>query len=112
MKKFTYTLNLDLLRLNEKEKVFIAESGEKSILENILNQGLAGKYPSGMSTDKRRIYGRLLEKMDADTSGTLEIEEAEFDLIKEAIASDEARFLPEQTRLISQYLKAIDMAKE
>lgn len=111
MKTISYKLDIEKLKLNEQETRFLTDVGEKVFFENTLNQGLSNKYPSGMPIAKQKIYSRLLDKLDSDCTGTLEIEEAEFDLIKEVMTSEDAKFHPGQTRLISQYLQAIEAAK-
>lgn len=112
MKTLNYKVDLIKLKLNEAEEKHISELGYKRLFENILNQLLRSKHPQGIQGVKGRIYSRILNKLDVSESELLEIEDAEFDIIKEVFLSDETTFDPEQTRLIMQYVTAVEEANK
>lgn len=110
MKTFRYRQDINTLKLNDTEKEFFAKDGQKSVFENILNQALSTKYPQGIPAKTGRILARIYTKLDATEVDTLELEEAEFELVRDALTGEEARFAPQQFRLLSLYAAAIEAA--
>lgn len=112
MKRFKYTADVTKLRLNEKEQEFFAMDGQKQVFENMCNQAIKARFQNGIGGVKQRSYGRILEKMDKSTSDYILLEDTEFDLLREIFADEAARFEPQQTRIVNEYLNNIENAKD
>lgn len=112
MRTLNYLVDVEKIRLNESEKKFVEENGQKVLLENLMNQGLNGRYPQGVPSVKQRAYGRFLLKLDADKEGVLKLEEAEYDLLKEVFLSEDTKFHPGQTRLVLEYSLLVEGCKK
>lgn len=109
MKKIDISIDLSKLNLSPQEKDFFAQTGFKGILENLVTQGLTSKYRDGLTNSKQRILNRLLNKLDSiGQDNILEIEGAEFDLLKEVFLSEDVKFQPTQSRLVVQYINKIE----
>lgn len=114
MKTLKWIVELEALKLNDQEKAFFEKDNQKSVFETVLNQALGSKFPNGMPGKDGRTLARIYEKLDKapGASGSLELEEAEFELIAGAFTGDTARFMPAQFRLIAEICKNIDEAKK
>lgn len=102
-----FNLNLDYKRKDEaKEKMSDAE-----ITADYLEFAVRNVYEKGLEGQKRRIFGRLQRKMDAAIESkeyVIDIEQAEFDLIKKAF--NEATFdgaLSKYVNVLDDYLESL-----
>lgn len=111
MKKVRYVANLGALKVNAQEVALLEKDRQKSLFENMLNQGLKVRY--GMiGGSKARSLNRLLEQLDFTEDEYLVCETSEYELLKEAFCGEEAKFEPAQTRLIAQYIHFIETAED
>lgn len=113
IRKLKYTVDLTKIKGLTPEQ--IAESGkdkQKKLFEEILNQGLHSRYQTGIGGRMQRDFSHILNELDTTEKDYLELEESWFDLIKEILTSESARFLPGQTRLIMLYDTNIKEAEE
>lgn len=112
MKKFCYRVDLSRIpNILESEILEIEKTGQKQLFENTLNQGLQSLHPQGINGVNAAAYRRLLRSLDDSSDGAMDIEEAEFDLLKSIFKKDGARFMPSQTRLIGLYAERIEEAE-
>lgn len=107
MKQFDYSFNIEELKLNESERKLVESSGINFVFESVLGQALQMRYKDGVNGLIQRTYGRILSKLDK-SQGTLSLEQAEFDLIKDILTHESVKFHPSQTRLITKYLDVIE----
>lgn len=88
MKNFRYKVNLERLRLTDEERERIEKDGQKRLFENMLLLCLQRTHPQGMRVADHRVANRILTKLDAAAGCVLELEEAEFDVLKAAFSDD------------------------
>lgn len=107
-------INVDASKLRgvsdaEKERI---TKDPRELFEIMLNQYLSARFQRGLSGPRNRALARVLQKLDKLEEGsiTLELEDAEFDLIKDAFMHDESFIRPEHTRLIAMYVEHAEEA--
>lgn len=114
MIKFKYTIDLSKIRLNEVEKSDFENKKNfeqhKILFESILHTGISSRYQNGIGGYKQRAFGRILEKLDETLTEFIDIQDAEYDFLKEIIDDEQSRFASQNTRIIMQYRKALDEA--
>ena len=104
MAKFKFDVDFDEVKISEAERTALDKMGGSSFLfENILQNVCNSIFPQGIKGPKGRAYERILKKMDHSTDGTIDLEAAEIDLLKEMIDSEESAVAPQQVRLRSYY---------
>jgi len=110
MKTLKIAVNLDSPRLPEQEKKQIQEVGYAVLLESFLNQALAEKYPKGLDRLKRKVLARVQARLDACEleAEYMEIEDGDFDFIRDTMLGDDVKFSAQQNRLVSQIIKNIE----
>jgi len=108
MKVFKYGFDPVELKMNPDEQKFIEAAGLKIVFENILNNAFQVRYPQGIGGSVQRTYGRILTKLDVQEYDQVNLEEGEFDLLKNLFTHEGARFHPSQTRLILKYIQEIE----
>ena len=112
MKSFKFEIDLSRLKLSSNEQAYFQKDGQKSAFETIMNQALQSKHPQGIKGPMGRLYSRILNKLDSASGGVLELEEAEFDLIKALFTGNDISYQPQQYRLISLYQQAVEFAEK
>lgn len=113
MKIFNYAIDVDSLKVSEVEAKELALHPERA-LETMLNLYLSARFTSGLTAPRSRAYQRLLTKLDEAAHiqvYNLDLEDAEFDLLRDAFAHDDVRVRPEHVRLIGQYCAQIENTK-
>lgn len=113
MKTFNYNINTDALKVSQAEANELHLHPERA-LETMLNLYLSARFTSGLTAPRSRAYQRLLTKLDEAAGNQiydLELEDAEFDLLRDAFAHDDVRVRPEHVRLIGQYCAQIENTK-
>lgn len=110
MKTLNIGVDVEKLNISDEEKKHVEKLKFSGLFEQTLNQVLTAKYRDGFKGSQQRIFSRILDKLDEATENKIELEEAEFDLIKGAFLDENTAFNPGQTRLIIQYVKAIELA--
>lgn len=111
MKKVRYVANLASLKVGAQEIALLEKDHQKSLFENMLNQGLKLRWGL-IGGSKARSLNRLLAQLDMTSDEFLVCETSEYELLKDAFCSEEAKFEPAQTRLISQYINFIENAED
>ncbi len=96
------------MKFNQADIKYLSEVGCGGMFELILNQGLSSQYPQGIPVQKGIILSRIQRKLDTEDH-IVELEEAEFDLVKEAFGNN-AKFGATQFRLVSLYTENIEQA--
>lgn len=115
MKRVRYQLSeeqLKKLKLSDEEISALKQKGQKTMFENILNSGVRSVYKNGIGGKLQRTFGRVLDKLDSDGEGCLNLEEAEFEFVQEVICSENSRFDVGTTRLVLMYEKALKEAEQ
>ena len=102
MKQFKW--KLDTSFANEEIKVTPSQ-----LFLSYLNGALTSAYKDGIGRDYLRRAFKISEKVEASTTDTIELEDAEFELIKEAF--ERAKFNPAIAKVVVQIYDAIDNAK-
>lgn len=110
MRKIKWTIETAGLRLSQEELQNFTLEGQKSLFENNLTSAMASKYPQ-IDSRTRKSHARILAALDSATTEEIEVEEAEYELLKSVFCSDDAKFHPGHTRVITQYVTAIENAK-
>lgn len=112
MKTLDISFNMEEIKLNETEKKHIQEIGYVGLFENFLVNALTTVYQGGLPLDKGRVYGRVQRAMDAlsPEDKELKLEDAEFDLVRETFKNPQARFHPNQYRIVNILLDNIEKA--
>lgn len=112
MKKLNFNIDIEKCNpLPEVRKAF-TEIGVKGAFEQYLNQAISHKHRGGLRLTEGRILARVFDKLDAAQGLELELEEAEFDLIRGAFLHEEGGWQPSQYRVVTQILNAIEKAEK
>lgn len=107
MKNLNIVVEVEKLKLSDAEKLHLETFGFGGLLESLLIQGLSLKYKEGLVGSKQRILNRILDKLDF-RKNDIDLEESEFDLIKEVFLDESVKFHPSQARLICQYMDKLE----
>lgn len=116
MAKFNFHVDRLKVKVTEADWEEVVKSGGSAfLLENLLAGLIAVKTQNsqekGLSGVKRKVYTRILEKLDNSTDDTVDLEKAELDFLKE-IFSDNTVIHPAQTRIFSIMEKALEEASK
>lgn len=110
MKELDLYFNEHETNFNDADKKYLFDVGYAGMFELILNQGLSSQFPNGgIPLHKGIILARIQRKLDLKDN-SVELEEAEFDLVKEAFGQN-AKFSATQFRLVAIYMEKIEQAK-
>ena len=111
--KFNYAVDLEKLKLTPIEKKTIETAGVSSVFEGLFTGLLTQKYPDGVQGSTRKSLNRVLRKLDeSENSGSVELEAAEVDLLKE-VFNTETKVPASAVRLFSLFEEEVDkLAKE
>lgn len=112
MRTLKLKLDLEKLKLNEADQRFFQEQGIVGAIESVFTAALSRKYREGLEAPMQRILFRIQTALDNldKSGGDLFLEEAEYQLFKDAFCSDGVRFLPDQVRMIMQIKNIIEHA--
>lgn len=109
MKTLKFVIDIEALNLPGGMKAEVKAIGHKGMFENYLSSALDKKGGDrGVKPFEARILHRIQNKLDASTSDFIVLEEAEFDLIKEAFRREESQWPALQVRALMQYLANIE----
>lgn len=111
MKTFKYVISWDGCGLAPDIIASLKKAGPKVVFENYLNDALRHKNGNGVKLAEGRILNRILAKLDAATTDTLDLEEAEYDLIKSSFMNESAGWQPEQIRAVIKYIDNLEQQK-
>lgn len=92
MKTLQFTFDLNRLRISETERKDFDHGG---VFSSYFKAGLEKKHPGGLAISRQKILNRILEKLhqasnsrEEESVKFVDLEEAEFDLVKEAFSED------------------------
>lgn len=113
MKTLDITLDIDALKTADEEKEQILSLGSVIVFEALFIQGLNRRYQAGLPLAKGKLLARIQTKLDKlnSSNSILDLEESEFDLVKEVFTSEDSSFGPSQYRAVMQFIRAIESSK-
>ena len=114
MRDFNYGLNLDKLKVSDKEREDFAKANHeqyKFVFEQMVHMGIQSRYSGGIGGSKQRVFGRILDKLDLAETLIIKLEETEYEFLKEILNDENSKFASQNTRLIMQYRQALEDAK-
>lgn len=79
------------------------KQASQEITAGFVESAFATVYKEGLDSQKRRIYGRIQRKMDEvvlNKAETIELEEAEKDLIKKTFANEDCVFPSQSSKFV------------
>lgn len=104
--------NVNILhpKMSEQEVKLMTDMGVVGVFEMLLVQGLSSIYPQGLPMTKGKILARLQARVAISPvqNTQIDIEDAEFDLVKQVFAGEEAKFQASQYGVILQYVDALE----
>jgi len=100
MKSFKWKIGLEFVK---DEKVDVVQ-----IVTDHITAAMRYAYKDGLSWDCQRRLVKILDKIETDKTGTVKLEDAEFDLLKESFKR--AKFPPATTRVLNKIYDAIEEA--
>lgn len=114
MKTLPLSLSNSIMsKVSDVERKFFETTGLAGIFETLLVQGLTSMHPQGLPLSKGKTLARLQRRIE-DTpkdATSMEIEDADYDLIKEVFSGEGARFAPQQYRIVSEIAANVESAK-
>lgn len=111
MRRLSIKLDVPKLKLAPQLAATFTEDKFPIVFENFFNSLLGLK--GGLTRQQQKIHARIGDKLDADgQSGFIILEESEFDFIKEIFFDENIRINADQSRMMSQYVKHIEAAKD
>lgn len=108
MKTLDISFDKSKVKFNETDIKYLETMGYGGMFELLFTQGLSSLHSNGIPVTKGIILSRIQRKLDS-ASESLELEESEFDLVKEAFGHN-AKFAASQYRLVSHYISKIEEA--
>jgi hypothetical protein len=103
-------VNLLHPKMVEQEVKLMAELGVIGVFETLLIQGLSSMYPQGLPMVKGKTLARLQARILGipSTQTSINVEDAEFDLVKQVFAGEDAKFQATQYGVVLQYADALE----
>ena len=113
MKTLSLKIIPDITKLSKEEQDFILTFGQVGVLENLLLSGINQIHKEGLPIKQAKLLGRLQRKFEAVAKDAVEvqIEDAEFDFLKEVFTDEQVRFSPAQCRVVLAIIENLDSAK-
>ena len=103
MKNFKWKLDFSFLEENQRP------TDHAKWFENAFVGALMSRYKDGVSISNQRVLFKIMSKIEASETETIELEDAEFELIKEAFMN--GKFNPAGYKVSCQIAQNIDDAK-
>lgn len=112
MKKFSLKVDVSsMTQLNPDTKKFIEELGSKGCFEKMLEAALQSTHKDGLGGRLQKRHFEILQALDNCDGNFLELENENFEMVKNAFEGEGARFQHGLTRLVMQYRKNIENAE-
>lgn len=111
-RKFKYTVNIEELKLDEDATELFLKDNQKTVFENMLHQGINSRFSTGIGGKTQRTFGRILDKLDKTETDYLELEDSEFNFLKDLFNNEATKFASQNTRLINRYRDALKAKPE
>jgi hypothetical protein len=100
-------IELDGVKLGAEANKLYEQKGANEVFEVVLANLVLAKNKEGLKGSDRKTYHRILTKLDAGEA-ELDLDEAEFDLIKEYFLIADIPILPSSVRLFTFYQQQIE----
>lgn len=112
MKKLSLETRIPKHKIDPAEVKFFDEQGAVGIFEILLNDALKSLYPQGVPMQKGKTLARLQRRLDAAEkhAESINLEDAEFDLVKRTFLHDDVKFSPQQYRVVLSIVENIEKA--
>jgi len=82
----------------------------KNVFKNYIAMGLASIHKEGMSSLDLRTFNKALDKLDDAKKATIKLEDAQFEIIKQAVVS--GKYPPTSSSIVTQLLDFVEQAKD
>lgn len=104
--------DIDALHPNELTREFLLKEGCSTAFHNLLSQGVTGQFPQGIPLGKGKILARIQKKLQemGPQDTLLDVEEAEYDLLKTVFMNDSTPFSVGQVALAAIFSEAVERA--
>lgn len=89
-------------------------AGYAEVFSQLLNQGISGQFPNGIPLGKGKILAGIQVKLREiePTETELEVEEAEYDILKSVFLNENTLFNWAQLQLAVRYAEAIERSEK
>ena len=119
MKRIDISFDKEKFLQGEGNKQVFAVGGYAEFFEALLNNGVSSKHPQAqIPMSKGKILARIQNKLDAlkpvdggEPGKYLDVEEAEYDLIKSVFVEESTPFHVSQLQLAVTFSDAVEAAK-
>jgi hypothetical protein len=115
MKLINLKIEIDTKKLDEQTKNYFKENGYLGMFEMLLVQGLSSLNPQGLGMKDGRSFNRIQKSIDESVKASIDsinVENAEFDLLKKVFLGDETKFHPTAFNLVCQFADCIEEASK
>lgn len=108
-KKLKYVFDIKKLRTgSDKELPQLQNFEYARIFENLFVELMSARYKEGVSGPNIKIMNRILKQLGEDSSGTISVESAELDLLKDLFLGSETIVHPKNVRIFCVYQEEIE----
>jgi hypothetical protein len=119
MKSFSTVIDMSTLsKLPKEELDYLAQIGFNKMFEIEIVTAIRSHYGSqvgpyghpqqGLPLNKGRIWARILEKLQGEST-TIDLEEAEYDFIRQVMTHDDTKFDPSRYLIAIQYVRKVEL---
>lgn len=119
MKELSTVIDLSTLsKLPKEELEYLEHIGFNKMFEIEIVTAIRSHYGSqlgtyghsqqGLPLSKGRIWARILEKLQGDST-TIELEEAEYDFVRQVMTHDDTKFDPSRYLIAIQYVRKVEL---
>jgi len=104
MKRFKWQIDISKLKGAKENK-----ATPKEIFFSFLDGGLVSMFERGLAKEALRQLFKIKDKIDADETGSVDLEDAEFKLVYDTF--EKGKFGPQGAQVVNQIYDNIDEAK-
>lgn len=115
MKTINLKIEIDTKKLDEATRNYFQVHSYQGMFEMLLVQGLTSLNPQGMGMKDGRSFNRIQKAIDESikaSSESINVENAEFDLLKKVFLGDDTKFHPTAFELVCQFADQIELSKK
>lgn len=111
MRRFKFTLDKSRLGLQPGEEKKLPS--DKKIFENILTGCLNARYETGIPGTKALVFARILDQLDSAPGEVLQLEEREYEFVRDALKMDDKIKIPAgESRTSVQLYENVEAAEK